>query len=463
MEVMKFKNGPKAYQIFQQENGYAHVEFSGTYIDFRTPEIPDELYREVPKLYISVVDENSSEPVIWWTECKVSDGEWKVELDIPAGGLYSICTSMTYKKDMDWSEWGIAGERIQHIGVGDIYVIAGQSNSAGYGKDFIYDPPELGVHIYKNNKTWDIATHPLQDSTGAGDNPNRDRGNTGHSMYLSFAKFLKRDLHYPIGLIQTSQGGSRMTWWNPERDGHLYNNMKQCIEDIGGKFKAIIWYQGCSEAAYQDRCDVFEQEFDEMHNAICRDFGKDTPMITFQISHFNDGTGYELDALWGRTREMQRQFAKKYKNLYVIPTTDCTMSDHGHISSVSLLRFGELAAKMVLHHLFGKNYMCEAPNLKTIRRVNGKTFELEFENVYDKFETRVSAKNLAIKAEDNGKIISAESYELVDKKNIRLTFANELSEDAVFHGGYTKEKEGVLPFDYATHLPIISFYGIKAE
>ncbi len=459
---VKFTHGPKPYQIIQQENGFAKIYLAGTYTHI-PPEERTEDHTDTPTVYVSVVREDSSEPVIWWTACHCADGLWEITLDVPAGGLYSIYTSLTTRKNTGWCEWSPHGDIIPHIGVGDLYVIAGQSNSAGYGKDFIYDPPELGVHLYKNAKIWDIATHPLSDSTGIDDNPNRE-GTTGHSMYLSFAKMLKRELHYPIGLIQTSRGGSRMTWWNPTKEeGVLYRNMKQCIAECGGKFKAIIWYQGESEAMYDDRTAAYISEFDDFHRALVEDFGEDVPLFTFQISYFNEYGSAEQDKRWGTIRQLQREFTKKYKNLYIIPTTDCTMSDHGHVSALSLLRFGELAAKSVLHNLFGKDFMSEAPDLREIQRLDEKTFVLCFDNVYSHLETRISPEGLAIKAEDGGKILSAQSYEILEQNKLKLVFSEPLSKDVVFHGGYTMEKIGVLPFDYATHLPMLSFYGISSQ
>lgn len=222
------EKGASDWQIFQQENGYAKVTLEGHYVRKHDPE-KEEGYAKVPNVFVMVSKEENGEPVIWWRKCEISGAHWQTELDIPAGGPYTIHTSLSEGEADRWSEWNTRGDIIQHVGVGDLYVIAGQSNSSGYGKDFITDPPELGVHVYKNNGRWTLAAHPLQDSTGADGKPNLDASNTGHSLYLSFAKYLKHDLGYPIGLIQTSQGGSPLSAWNPGQDGRLYRNMIQCI------------------------------------------------------------------------------------------------------------------------------------------------------------------------------------------------------------------------------------------
>lgn len=463
MVGVKIEKSISDWQILQQENGYARIEIGGTYV--RSMKANDENAIEIPKIYVMVSKEETGEPVIWWTECNVEGESWSVELNIPAGGPYTIQTTMTEVKNENWTEWGTRGDIIQHIGVGDLYVIAGQSNSAGIGKDFVYDPPEFGVHIYKNNKQWSLATHPLQDSTGACDNPNCDIGVTGHSLYLSFAKSLKRDLGYPIGLIQTSQGGSWLSAWNPEEDGKLYRNMVERIKECGGKIKAVIWYQGCSETNAIEDAESYIERFSQMRKALFKELNvENIPFVVFQIDYSNFGEAdYEMDKLWGTVREQLRRMNKEFENTYVIPTTDSTYSDFIHISSSSNVRLGERAAKTVLHHLFGKNYMCDAPDISYAKRIDDKTVELAFDNVYEKLEIWVEGKKLAIKAEDANGIVDVSEYEIKDRNKMILKFERKLEKDSVVHCGYTKIMQGFIPFDFATHLPMLSFYRVKIE
>ncbi|HCQ00632.1 MAG TPA: hypothetical protein DIT99_08015, partial [Candidatus Latescibacteria bacterium] len=84
------------------------------------------------------------------------------------------------------------------MGVGDLWIIAGQSNAAGYGRGPALDPPELGIHILKNEEVWDVAAQPLNDTTRS-THPNLEQANPGHAPYLRFARDLKSALGYPIG------------------------------------------------------------------------------------------------------------------------------------------------------------------------------------------------------------------------------------------------------------------------
>ena len=86
--------------------------------------------------------ESSGESVCPWTECRVEPGlRWSVEFSVPAGGLYRVETYMEYE---GWDGLSSTrGDMVHHIGVGDVFVAAGQSNAAGRAKNPVEDPPEL--------------------------------------------------------------------------------------------------------------------------------------------------------------------------------------------------------------------------------------------------------------------------------------------------------------------------------
>jgi hypothetical protein len=105
-------------------------------------------------------------PALDWSDAKtMADGTWKAALKkIPAGGLYRLETRYNPKSNLA-REWSPRGDMRHFFGVGDLWVIAGQSNSAGYGRGPVVDPPTLGVHLFRNSEQWALATHPLNEST----------------------------------------------------------------------------------------------------------------------------------------------------------------------------------------------------------------------------------------------------------------------------------------------------------
>jgi len=157
-------------------------------------------------------------------------------------------------------------------------------------------------------------------------------------------------------------------------------------------------------------------------------------------------------------RQQQRDCVKNIPNVYILPTSDAVLSDQIHISAASNVRFGHLLAKQVLTVLYGKRYMCYAPDLESIRRISQDTVELTFANVYERLETLVPAKDLEIVAQEGEEQIPVASYEILDRNKLRLTFDCPISDDARFHAGYTVVRKGFLPIDFATHMPILAFY-----
>lgn len=456
MKGVRILEGARDWQIFQQENGYAQVTVSGTYERRRTPDTENYMEQEV--LYITVYREADGEPVIWWKKCESDGKNWSATLNIPAGGPYSICTCMKERENPDWSEWAGPGETVRHIGVGDLYLIAGQSNAVGYGKDFIYDPPEIGVHMQCNNGVWDLAAHPLATANTLQHLPTDPDHCTGHSMYLSFAKMLKRELGYPIGLIPAALGGVSLSRWDPEDDGVLYRNAMARIADCGGKIKGILWYQGCSDTGNKQAATTYSHRFCRMVEHFRKDLGEDVPVFTMQIAYANDYRYLDNNDWWGVLRQQQVDCARNIPGVYILPTTDCMMSDMVHIAAASNVRLGQLLAKQVLTALYGKQYMCYAPDLESIRRISQDTVEMTFANVYERLETLVPARDLEIVAQEGGRQLPVVSYEILDRNKLRLTFGEALSDRVRFHGGFPVVRKGFLPFDYATHLPLLSFY-----
>ncbi len=456
MTGVLIREGVSDWQIFQQKNGFAEIKVAGTW-EYEAAE------DDIPQVYLCVKKEDSGEPVIWWRKCNSRGQSWDITVDVPAGGLYQIETCLVQTGEV-WSEWAIRGDIVSHIGVGDLYVIAGQSNASGYGKDYVYDPPEMGVHILKNNLRWSLASHPLQDATGCAVDPvNMDAANTGHSLYLSFAKYLKRELHYPIGLIQTSRGGAGLAMWSPG-NGELYVNMLERIRLAGGSVKGIVWYQGCTDGT-SGLCETYYDRFLEMKNALCRDLNVEyMDFLICQLNKCNVDIDEAANEAWGILREQLRRLGD-LEQIYTVPTTDCAISDcFGHNTAKSNVILGERLAKVALTHIYGKKFLCDAPDIQWARKVGKREILLEFAHVYDKLELfRCEPEKLAFTVEDCRGTAELSTYDIPKANQILLHFQRELDKGCVIHGAYEKNLSKVVPVDFATHLPMLSFYGLKVD
>ena len=124
--------GAQDWQIFQQdEDGYAKICLCGRCVS--------RFNRKSFNAFIRIVNEADGMPVLNWCKCETENNHWKAELRVRRGGTYRIETCMDESEKCH--NFSVRGDVIHHIGVGDVYVIAGQSNAVGYGKDYITDLP----------------------------------------------------------------------------------------------------------------------------------------------------------------------------------------------------------------------------------------------------------------------------------------------------------------------------------
>lgn len=446
--------GPKDWQIIQQENGKADLKLSGIW------RYKEKLKK--PRVYVRIVREDTGETVIpWQGSTDDGNGKWKITLtSVPAGGLYRIESCLNQDEGIVF-EWAIRGDMIHHVGIGDIYIIAGQSNSAGYGKDPVYDPPELGVHLLKNNGKWDLASHPMNESTNTIHPENTETANPGHSPYLSFAKYLKRETGYPIGLIQTALGGSPLSAWNPEEDGTLYRNMLKIIAANDSKIRGVLWYQGCADAI-EGLCDTYLERFRTMVSHFRKDLkNKNLPIITVQLNRYVISREQYKDSYWGIVKEAQRQAAMQLENVFVIPANDSLLSDSIHNSSLSNLVLGERIARIALSKIYGKNLRWDAPNLSSARKIAEDKVLLSFDNVYGRlYDYGIEANNLPFTFEDEKGNVSIKNCELIEDSSLLFTMDRKIGKCKV-HGAFEKNPKSMIPVDYETHLPMLSFYNVE--
>ena len=315
---VRVTSGASDFQIYQQgDDGRADIKISGTFEKQQGGSDNHVLVR-----IVSQQDHAPLPDVGRWQRVDScgDDGRWSHTLrSVPAGGLYMIQTRLGWK-----NADGTLGFRlchiVRHIGVGDLWIIAGQSNASGTGRGIATDPPELGVHILQNNETWQLAAHPLDDPTDT-DHPNRG-GYPGTSPYLTFARLMKESLGYPIGLVQTAKGGSSLRMWHVEEDpaAPLWHNLMFCAKLAGGRFRGILWYQGCSDAANGEDpiCRNYAARFKRWLELVRAELGQLPVLLTQLNVHSDVNETCRKDLGWALIREAQRQCGT-WPDCYVVP------------------------------------------------------------------------------------------------------------------------------------------------
>ena len=443
--------GAKDWQIFQQKDGAADIKLSGRCVN--------RADMKAYHAFVRAVSEDDGNTVAAWKRCDIAGNKWSVTLRLPVGGLYRIETCMDENEMC--TDWSFRGDMIHHIGVGDVFVIAGQSNSAGYGREAITDQADLEVHLLRNNGEWGLATHPMNDSTHTLHPQNRDGANTAHSPYLSFAKYLRRTLGYPVGLVQTALGGSPLIRWSREND--LYRNLINIVRPLSG-IKGILWYQGCSDVWNRD-FESYGERFAEFVRDVRREMEMpELPFFTFQIHKNVEEAARAADRGWCVVREAQRQAAKNLENVFVVPTANGSMSDVIHNASSANIILGERMAKYVLGHLYGRNIMCDSPDLVRAVKISDTTIRLQFEHVYGSLQWfNETERDKVFQIEAEGRMICPASAAVAGADTLELEFAEKIPDGAVVHGGTGADISSLFPVDSATRNPVLAFYGVKVE
>ncbi|XP_011425300.1 sialate O-acetylesterase [Magallana gigas] len=177
--------------------------------------------------------------------------------------------------------------QISDVLFGDVWICSGQSNmefttnkllnsSEEYSDSTSYQSIRF-IHIHKQ-----FSATPFTDidSINSGWNtPNQRSLQTFSAVCWLYGKFLSQHFNYPIGLVETNWGGTRIEAWsspdalkrcagfsgrkrNQYYESHLYNAMINPL--LRNTIKGAIWYQGESNAAhaYKYTCQFQEMIFD---------------------------------------------------------------------------------------------------------------------------------------------------------------------------------------------------------
>ncbi|MGI6107020.1 MAG: sialate O-acetylesterase [Lachnospiraceae bacterium] len=459
MHGITLTEAPADWEILQQESGSAKAVLAG---HFQVHPAAIEVGVACVRPIYRVVREDDNFPVVPWTPLRADihpdfTGTFRDTIEIPAGGLYRIDTSLETRSTKPHLTWLYRGDCVLHLGVGNVFIIAGQSNSSGYGRDYVCDPPDVHVHLFRNRCRWDLACHPMNESTDAGSPANEEMGVPGVSPYLSFGKYLYEFTHMPVGLIQASLGGSPMSRWHPET-GDLYACMMDRIRATRGKYAGVLWYQGCSDGDPSAAPHYYEN-FERMVSALRKALGYEIPFFTCQLNRFVDCTE---DVSWGQIREAQRQAALRIPGVTVISTTNNAMSDGIHNSAGANLLLGEKLARQAAHVLAGAPEFAAPDLTEAVLQADGRirlTFShMKLGFVYHSLDPAMNGFTL----EDESGEIALTGFQAAreDLNHIYLTPSRRPGKDPRISFAWQADPTRCPPTDEVTFLPPLSFYRV---
>ncbi len=466
------KERPADWSVLQEQEGSAKAHLVGTFAVH--PAALSVGVESVTPCY-RLMNEEDNLPVIPWMPLEpfqIQDrdrfqGSFETDIDLPIGGPYRLETTLLTKSTRESTTWLYRGDTALHLLVGDLFVIAGQSNSAGHAWDYCPDPPHLCVHLLRNRGSWDLATHPLNESTDAGSLPNEEMGIPGISPYLAFGKKYYALTGHPVGLIQTALGGSTISQWNPD-SGPLYRNMLERIRMSGQKPRGVLWYQGCNDTD-NGEAPRYLTDFHYFVACLRRDLGYSIPIFTMQLNRQIESGS---DIGWGLIREAQRRAAIEIPGIEIMTTTNLPLSDTLHNSAAGNVVLGQRLAMQVAKRLVGVRIpdftppqLCDADLLTEEmcqgRHLDGIWMELCFHHVHSWFilYSHSGEKSGFSLSDRDGEIpILKIRADVQDRNRMYLCLQRKPGKDAVLSFCWQADPVSQPPVDAVTYLPPVSFY-----
>lgn len=283
----------------------------------------------------------------------ISDNKFRIT-GIPTGGPYCVAVN-----DMVFKE----------VYVGDVWLLAGQSNMEGNG---VYRPDDTQVicdeiRSYSLEGVWQSAAHPTHLPIRARDNIHRldtveakkEWKYKGVGPGVAFAKRMQELTGVPQGIVCCAKGGSTMEDWSPNRrdeaGNSLYGSLLMSLKDTGSCVAGLFWSQGCSEgmSSNKDIGDYYTNSTVEFFTALRKDLNRQIPIVQMQLCRIYGLDPEIVGESFTAVREAQRTMNEKVKGILTVPTVHLKLDDIVHLSADSQQIFGTQAAEAMHYLVFG--------------------------------------------------------------------------------------------------------------
>lgn len=173
-----------------------------------------------------------------------------------------------------------------YVSVGDLFVVAGQSNASGRGtNNQTYSHPTLKASLFGNNYRWKGLKDPTDTITGQIDVVSNDGFETGGSLWPIIADSIMANYNIPVGFIPCAMGGTYLSSWLPEIDHldrtTLYGSMHFRVDSCKG-VKSILWWQGEANASGGSSKATYYTQLNTLANSAFSDFGVNLMPVKLQ-------------------------------------------------------------------------------------------------------------------------------------------------------------------------------------
>jgi hypothetical protein len=181
---------------------------------------------------------------------------------------------------------------VNNITIGDIYVIAGQSNHEGRALEpqYLNESNNFKTFVYKEDDSWSLANDKMDTGSGPG------------SPFPILANYLDQQFKIPVIYITTATGGTSIKVWQkgdntPYGYDNMFNQIKEATNNQN-KVKAVLFYQGETDS-YKSSFLGYENyklSLNNMVNSMKNDFESEFIFIG-QIGSVAAASSFTLDSI----------------------------------------------------------------------------------------------------------------------------------------------------------------------
>lgn len=314
-------DSPKDYEVFQRSTGGEGL----VHVSGRGPMQAEKLEVQIGGDWMPIAFNKAN-------------GTFDAKVKVKSGGWYACQVKATGNGKT------LASAEIPHVGLGEVFVVAGQSNSANHGEE--RQRTKTGLVAAFDGQRWQLANDPQPGSSGR-----------GGSFMPPLGDALAERFKVPVGFVPCGIGATSVREWLPkgakfpnpptitgrvqklpdgqwESKGQAYAMFTARMKQLGPHgFRAVLWHQGESDANQKDPArtlsgPLYRQYLEQLIRDSRRDIGWDSPWLVAQVSYHVPGDeaspeiraaqkslweaklaleGPDSDALKGKLRERNGQ------------------------------------------------------------------------------------------------------------------------------------------------------------
>lgn len=236
----------------------------------------------------------------WQILAPVFDSDtFRSEFNAPVGGWHRLEVRALVAKAI------IAESVVEHVGIGEVFVVAGQSNSANHGETKHVTATKRVASF--DGRRWQLANDPQPGASG-----------NGGSFIPTLGDAIVKRFDVPVGFVACGIGATSVREWLPagcafptpptietrvvkvadgswQSNGEAFANLISRMKSLGKHgFRAVLWHQGESDANQRDASRTLPGNFYREYLTIVietsrREIEWDAPWFVAQVSYHVPG------------------------------------------------------------------------------------------------------------------------------------------------------------------------------